>query len=121
MSAKPPASIERIDKPWGHEIIWAKTDHYVAKILFVKAGESLSLQYHQKKLETMYFESGECQVETGPDESHLRSVQFKSGDVFHIPVGILHRLKAISDCRIFEVSTPHLDDVVRLRDNYGRS
>lgn len=113
--------IERIEKPWGYEIIWAHTKDYVAKILFVKAGHSLSLQYHKQKEETMYVESGSCRIETGADQSALSSNIFSPGDVFHILPGQLHRVHAISDCRIFEVSTPHLDDVVRLQDKYGRS
>ena len=121
MSAKPSPSIDRIEKPWGFELVWAKTNQYVGKLLFIRAGESLSLQFHRKKMETMYFESGECIVDTGPSESELRSVKFQSGDVFHIPPETLHRLKAVTDCRVFEVSTAHLDDVVRLQDKYGRT
>jgi len=121
LSAKPTTQAERVDKPWGYEIIWAKTDQYVAKLLFVKAGESLSLQYHRIKEETMYFESGICRLETGPEEAQLETFQCGPGTVFHIPPGQLHRLSAETDCHIFEVSTPHLNDVVRLKDNYGRS
>ncbi len=112
--------IERVEKPWGYELIWAHTQNYVAKILFVKAGHSLSLQFHRKKEETMYIESGTCQIESGPDENTLHCSDFFSGDVFHIPPGKLHRIHAKTDCRIFEVSTPHLEDVVRLQDKYGR-
>ena len=121
MSAKPTTQVEKTEKPWGHEILWAKSDAYVAKILFVRAGHSLSLQYHRIKEETMYFESGECELETGPDESNLEKFRCTAGTVFHIVPGVLHRLSAKTDCRIFEVSTPHLTDVVRLKDNYGRS
>jgi mannose-6-phosphate isomerase len=112
--------MERIEKPWGHEIIWAKTKDYVAKLLFVKAGEGLSLQYHKLKEETMFLESGDCRLEAGESEDQLRPVEFKTGSAFHIPPGMLHRITAISDVRIFEVSTPHLSDVVRLKDRYGR-
>lgn len=111
---------EKIQKPWGHELIWAKTAHYVAKILVVRAGESLSLQFHRQKEETLFFESGECALETGPDERSLSKLELKAGDIFHVPPGTLHRIAAITDCRIFEVSTPQLDDVVRLQDRYGR-
>lgn len=121
MSDKPVAKSQRVEKPWGHEIIWARTDHYVGKILFLKAGHSLSLQYHNKKEETMYFEQGECQLETGPNEKSLRTFVFGPGEAFHVTPGTLHRLTAKTDCRIFEVSTNHLDDVVRLKDNYGRA
>ncbi len=121
MSAKPIVSIEKVLKPWGHELIWAKTGQYVGKLLFVRKGESLSLQYHQKKEETMYFESGTCIVETGFEGEQLESFEFTGGEAFHIPPGRLHRITAKTDCTIFEVSTPHLDDVVRLKDNYGRT
>ena len=111
----------KVEKPWGYELIWAETDKYVAKLLFVKAGESLSLQYHRIKEETMYLESGDILLEAGDSEESLAPVEFKAGSVFHIPPGTLHRLTARTDCRIFEASTPHLDDVVRLQDKYGRS
>lgn len=110
-----------IPKPWGHEVLWAKTAQYVAKILVVRAGESLSLQYHQEKEETLFLESGECRLEAGPHENDLRVVDFTPGMAFHIPPGLRHRISAITDCRIFEVSTPQLHDVVRLQDRYGRS
>jgi mannose-6-phosphate isomerase len=113
--------IERIEKPWGYELIWAHTAHYVAKILFVKAGHSLSLQYHVQKEETMFVESGECLIESGTDPKQLSSQVFSHGDVFHIQPGRLHRIHAKTDCRIFEVSTPHLNDVVRIEDKYGRT
>lgn len=115
------ANHHRVEKPWGYELIWAKTQHYAAKILVINAGHSLSLQYHQNKEETMFFEAGECLVETGPDEAHLTRFTFSAGSVFHIPPGTIHRLTAKTDCRIFEVSTPQLEDVVRLKDRYGRT
>lgn len=113
--------IERVEKPWGYELIWANTPKYVAKVLFVRAGHSLSLQYHREKEETMFVESGECTIETGPDPKNLSTLSLSHGDIFHIPPGKLHRIHAKTDCRIFEVSTPHLDDVVRLEDKYGRT
>lgn len=112
---------ERIEKPWGYEIIWAKTQNYVAKILFVKAGESLSLQFHRIKEETIFLEVGECSLEIGPTPDALQTLKVKSGNAFHLPPGMIHRMTAITDCRFFEVSTPFLDDVVRLKDNYGRT
>lgn len=120
MSEKPTQPGKRIDKPWGYEILWAETPHYVAKLLFVRAGASLSLQYHRHKEETMYLESGECWIETGDSEDSLVRVPFPVGHAHHIPPGRLHRITAVTDVRIFETSTPHLDDVVRLRDDYGR-
>ena len=112
---------KRTEKPWGYELLWAHTKDYVAKLLFVKAGESLSLQYHKIKEETLFLESGHCHLQTGPDAENLQTIDFMPGDVFHIDPGRIHRMTAVSDCRIFEVSTPHLDDVVRLEDRYGRS
>ena len=93
----------------------------MGKLLFVRAGESLSLQYHEKKEETMFFESGVCLVETGFEGKPLEAFEFTGGEAFHVPPGQLHRLTAKTDCRIFEVSTPQLDDVVRLKDRYGRT
>ena len=113
--------LEKTTKPWGYEILWAKTPDYVAKLLFVKAGESLSLQYHRMKEETLFLESGECTLVAGPHENDLKPVDFKPGVAFHIPPGLRHRISAVTDCRIFEVSTPQLDDVIRLEDRYGRS
>lgn len=112
---------QRIDKPWGYEIIWAQTPDYVAKLLFVKAGESLSLQYHEIKEETLFLESGNCRLEAGNSAEDLKRVDFKPGDSFHVPPGLVHRIGAETDVRIFEVSTPHLSDVVRLEDRYGRT
>jgi len=121
LSAKSTQPGKKIEKPWGYELIWAHTPVYVAKLLFVRAGESLSLQYHRVKEETMYLESGDLLLEAGDDEASLQPVPFPAGHVFHIPPGTLHRLTARTDCRIFEASTPHLDDVVRLKDRYGRT
>lgn len=113
--------IERIDKPWGYELLWAKTQNYVGKILVIHAGQALSLQFHRQKEETMYLESGTCEIETGESRDNLTKLSFSPGEVFHIPPGRLHRIFAKTECRIFEVSTPHLDDVIRLEDNYGRA
>ena len=120
MFANQTAQGETVQKPWGYELIWAKTDTYVGKLLFIRAGEGLSLQYHRTKEETMFLESGQCELEFGRDESTLEKIQFTPGTSFHIVPGLLHRLTAVTDCRIFEVSTPHLSDVVRVKDRYGR-
>lgn len=109
-----------INKPWGYELIWAKTPMYIGKLLFIRAGESLSLQYHQKKEETLFLESGEVELFAGKDQEHLNRIPFFTGYSFHVPPGIIHRLRAVKDARVFEVSTPELDDVVRLKDEYGR-
>jgi mannose-6-phosphate isomerase len=114
---------KRVEKPWGYELWWARTDRYVGKILHVKRGESLSLQYHNVKDETILLQSGRLLFETRPtgEEGELRKVEMNPGDVFHITPGTLHRMTGLEDCDIVEVSTPELDDVVRLEDRYGRA
>lgn len=112
---------KRIEKPWGYELLWAETKEYVGKLLFVRKDESLSLQYHRQKEETIYIESGELWLEFGTTEETLEHITLTAGDTFHIVPGLIHRFNAKTDCRIFEVSTPHLTDVVRLKDRYGRS
>jgi mannose-6-phosphate isomerase len=113
---------KRVEKPWGHEVWWARTERYVGKILHVKAGESLSLQYHNVKDETILIQSGRLLFETKPagDPGELRRIEMSPGDVFHITPGTLHRMTGLTDCDIVEVSTPELEDVVRLEDRYGR-
>jgi mannose-6-phosphate isomerase len=113
----------KVDKPWGHELWWARTDRYVGKILHVKQGESLSLQYHNVKDETILIHSGRLLFETkGRDEpGDLRRIEMKPGDIIHITPGTLHRMTGLEDTDIIEVSTPELDDVVRLEDRYGRA
>jgi mannose-6-phosphate isomerase-like protein (cupin superfamily) len=113
--------IKCVDKPWGHELIWARTDHYVGKILHVKAGHALSLQYHERKDETLYLLRGELRFWVGPTPELLEEVRFEVGESFHIAPGTIHRIEAVTDCDILEASTPELDDVVRLEDRYGRS
>ncbi len=109
-----------VHKPWGHEEIFAETDRYAGKLLAVKSGESLSLQYHEKKEETLRVLEGKVIFETGIDAAILESVELGPGDVFHIPPGLIHRMEALTDCTLIEVSTADLDDVVRLSDRYGR-
>ncbi len=112
---------KRVEKPWGYELWWARTDRYVGKILHVKRGESLSLQYHNVKEETIMVQSGRLLFETGPQgATELRKVEMRPGDVFHITPGTVHRMTGLEDCDIVEVSTPELEDVVRLEDRYGR-
>jgi mannose-6-phosphate isomerase-like protein (cupin superfamily) len=117
---KEPFEVERIEKPWGHEIIWARTRHYVGKILFVKAGEALSLQYHERKDETLYLHEGRLRLEVG-DGDDLEALTMKPGDAYRVRPGTRHRMTAESDCLLLEASTDDLDDVVRLEDRYGRS
>lgn len=109
-----------VDKPWGHEEIFAETAAYVGKILFIREGEALSLQYHEVKEETLRVLDGELKVALGPGKDQLTNHVLKEGAVFHIAPGTLHRMTAVSDCRLLEVSTNQLDDVVRLDDRYGR-
>ena len=123
MSRRLPAgavTAEHVPKPWGHETIWARTDRYVGKILHVRAGESLSLQYHERKEETMRVLAGTLELEVAGAGDALTTVRLGPGDGWHIPPGTRHRLTAIVDTDILEVSTPELDDVVRLADRYGR-
>ena len=109
-----------VEKPWGREEIFAETPSYVGKILFIRQGEALSLQYHEVKEETLRVLDGELDLVSGPDVHHLETDRLGSGEVFHIAPGTLHRMVAASDCNLLEVSTNHLDDVVRLEDRYGR-
>ena len=109
-----------VDKPWGHEEVFAETRDYVGKILFIRQGEALSLQYHEVKEETLRVLDGKLELVLGPDVGNLETHFLESGAVFHISPGTLHRMIAVSDCRLLEVSTNHLDDVVRLEDRYGR-
>jgi mannose-6-phosphate isomerase-like protein (cupin superfamily) len=110
-----------VDKPWGHELVWAETDRYVGKILHVKKGERLSLQYHVRKDETVMLLSGRMLFEHFGEGEVPRTVELGPRQPFHIPPGLRHRMTAIEDCDIVEVSTPELEDVVRLEDNYGRA
>ena len=112
----------RVDKPWGYELIWADADDYVGKILFVKAGCSLSLQFHREKDESWYVQRGRAELElAGPGEAVLMSEVIGAGASFRFRPGTVHRIRALEDTQILEVSTPHLDDVVRLEDDYGRA
>ena len=112
-------TITHVPKPWGHETIWARTDVYVGKILHIKAGEALSVQYHNVKDETIYLLSGELIYRVW-DGDHPQDVDLKVGDAYRVTPGTIHQMEAVTDCDILEVSTPHLDDVVRLEDRYGR-
>ena len=113
------SDIKTVPKPWGHEIIWAKTDQYVGKILHIKAGEALSVQYHNVKDETVYLLSGQLIYRIWENDKP-REVDLKLGEAFRITPGTIHQMEAVTDCDVLEVSTPQLDDVVRLTDRYGR-
>jgi quercetin dioxygenase-like cupin family protein len=109
-----------VDKPWGHELIWAYTERYVGKILHIKKGESLSFQYHRVKDETVQLLAGVLEMDLEIDEGRT-TVRFVPGDCLHITPGMKHRMTAVEECDVLEVSTPELDDVVRLEDRYGRA
>ncbi len=110
----------RVEKPWGWELVWAETEAYVGKLLFVKAGQALSLQYHEVKDEAWLVQEGRASLELGQVGEPLETFEIGAGDVFRYRPGTVHRVTAIEDLLVVEVSTPHLDDVVRLEDRYGR-
>ena len=113
--------IKRVEKPWGHELIWALTDTYCGKVLFVKAGHALSLQFHREKDESWLVQSGRAKLELGDaGQAALAEEVVGPGFAFHYRPGTVHRVTALEDTTILEVSTPQLDDVVRLEDAYGR-
>ena len=113
-------SVTKVDKPWGYELHWAKTERYVGKVLHVKAGHALSLQYHNVKDETIFLWAGRMLFEMGEGDNLVKR-EMKPGESVHITPKTIHRMTAIDDCDIFEVSTPELHDVVRLEDRYGRT
>jgi mannose-6-phosphate isomerase len=112
--------ITRVPKPWGYELIFAQTDRYVGKILHVNKGESLSLQYHEMKDETLYVVEGELRL-TIEHEGDRRVLPLRKGEAFHIPPLLIHRMEAVEDTDVAEVSTTELEDVIRLEDRYGRA
>ena len=113
------ADYTRVEKPWGYELHWARTDRYVGKILHINAGHALSLQYHNRKEETILLWSGRMLFELGQG-SELARIEMKPGDRMHVSPKMVHRMTAIEDCDVFEVSTPEIDDVVRIEDRYDR-
>ena len=113
--------ITKVEKPWGYELIWAKTGDYVGKILHINKGHKLSLQYHNEKEETIFLSSGKMTLLIDDEDGNLKEVVLNPGDAHHILPKKKHRMIADEDCDVFEVSTPQLDDVVRLEDGYGRA
>jgi mannose-6-phosphate isomerase len=111
---------QQIAKPWGYELLWAHTSHYAGKILCIRRGCQLSLQLHERKEESMYVLSGALEVELEGEDGHLTRYQARRGETFHIPPRRRHRLRALTACRVLEVSTPELDDIFRFQDDYGR-
>ena len=112
--------MHRVEKPWGFELWWARTDRYVGKLIHINKGHALSLQYHNKKDETIYVAAGKMLFESGPTADALQAREMRPGDVVHVVPPTVHRMTAIEDTDIFEVSTPEVEDVVRLKDLYGR-
>ena len=113
---------ERVEKPWGYELIWALTDRYCGKLLFIRAGEQLSLQFHTVKDEAWLVYEGRAEVELAPAGEAISVTEVVApGAAFHFEPGTVHRVRALEDTKILEVSTPELDDVVRLDDRYGRA
>ena len=110
----------RVDKPWGYELRWAKTDRYVGKVIHVEAGHALSLQYHERKDETILVWSGRVILEVKED-GQLVQREMASGKSIHLAPGTVHRITALEESDLVEVSTPELEDVIRLEDNYGRA
>ena len=112
--------VTHVPKPWGWEKIWAHTDRYVGKILHINAGQALSVQYHVRKDETVYLLSGQLKYWVRDGSGEMRDVNLAVGEAYRITPGTVHYMEAVSDCDILETSTPDLDDVVRLKDRYGR-
>ncbi len=111
---------QRVEKPWGYELWWAETSLYAGKILHVDAGQSLSLQMHREKDESSYLMSGRLLLTRGPSADELTTEEVGPGFAWRVEPGTVHTIEALEDSDVLEVSTPHLDDVVRLRDRYGR-
>jgi mannose-6-phosphate isomerase len=120
MMANGPELARRVDKPWGHELIWAHTDRYVGKILVIEAGKRLSLQRHLVKDESILMSAGLLRLHLEDDEGTVSVEELRPGDHRHIATGRIHRYEAIERSTIIEISTPELDDVVRLEDDFGR-
>jgi mannose-6-phosphate isomerase len=115
------ADESRVEKPWGYEIRWAVTDRYLGKIIHVNQGEALSLQYHEHKDEWLLVSTGAVDIEIGGLDGELETRRMRAGDAVHLPPHTRHRVTAVEDSDIFEVSTPEINDVVRLEDRYGRA
>ena len=112
--------IKSVKKPWGKELWFACTKNYAGKILCVNKGHRLSLQYHKVKEETLLLDKGILILQTGTSLKNLKTRKIKAGTMFHLPPKTIHRMQAINNCRLIEVSTPQLSDVVRLDDDYNR-
>lgn len=113
--------VERVEKPWGHETVYATTERYLGKVLFIRAGEQLSLQFHRRKDEVIYVQSGKIELEVGEPGRTPDTEVVGAGRAFRFEPGVVHRWRALEDTVVLEVSTPEPDDVVRLEDRYGRA
>ncbi len=120
MNGDPPPAGRLVDKPWGHELIWAHTDRYVGKILVIETGRRLSLQRHRVKDESIYVLAGRLRLWLEDDEGTVVVDEIGPGEFRRVPTGRIHRYEAIERCELLEVSTPELDDVVRIEDDFGR-
>jgi len=112
---------KKIEKPWGYELVYALSPKYAGKVIFVKKGHRLSLQYHERKDESLYIYKGKALLEIEGRDGRMTPVEVGPGYSVRIPPGTKHRIKAIEDTTLLEVSTPELEDIVRVEDNYGRA
>jgi len=112
---------QKTEKPWGFELLWAHTPKYAGKLIFVRKGHRLSLQYHEKKDETIYIHEGKVLMEIEGSDGRMESTILQAGQCRRIPPGTKHRIQAIEDTTFFEVSTPEREAVKRLEDHYGRA
>jgi quercetin dioxygenase-like cupin family protein len=117
----PAAAPTRIDKPWGYELVYAASSHYAGKILHIEKGRRLSRQYHRRKEETIYVQTGSMDLEVQEPGGEVLRLTLGPGQGYHLPPGTVHRMTALEDTDVLEASTPELDDVVRMEDDYGRA
>jgi len=120
MSADRSESARRVEKPWGHELIWAHTERYVGKVIVIEAGRRLSLQRHVIKDESIFVISGHLRLTLEDETGTIGVVELGPGDHHHVPTGRIHRFEAVDRTELMEISTPELDDVIRLEDDFGR-
>jgi len=120
VTAERPDAARRVEKPWGHELIWAHTDRYVGKVIVIEAGKRLSLQRHVVKDESIYVISGHLRLTLEDEAGAIDVVDLEAGDHRHVPTGRIHRFEAVERTELMEISTPELDDVIRLEDDFGR-
>jgi mannose-6-phosphate isomerase len=113
--------VRRVEKPWGYEVVYALTERYCGKVIFVRKGEELSLQFHREKDEVVYLHEGRIELEVGEPGRPLDVEVVTPGRAYRLRPGVVHRWRALEDSVVLEVSTPEIDDVVRLEDRYGRA